>query len=123
MPVVAKKWYQSKTVVVDVITTVIFAAGLIAESVGSLQLDPRVAIGAGIVVAVANFVLRLVTNTAIDGTPAASDAPLAPPMPENVPKAAADFAKQIEQMKQQRDSLNALLASVAAQASTPPPAG
>lgn len=65
-------WYQSRTLIGNIIFIVVFALGLIANSAGALQIDPRVVIVLGIAAAVGNMILRLVTSTAITGTPAAA---------------------------------------------------
>jgi len=71
---ISKPWYQSRTLISNIILIVVFTLGLIADSAGALQIDPRVVIVLGIAVAVGNMILRLVTSTAIVGTPAAAAA-------------------------------------------------
>jgi protein-S-isoprenylcysteine O-methyltransferase Ste14 len=73
----AKPWYESRSILVNAALLVVFAIGLVVQAAGIYHLSPEVVAGLGIVAAVINFALRLITNSAVAGTPAAS----APPPP------------------------------------------
>jgi protein-S-isoprenylcysteine O-methyltransferase Ste14 len=72
-----KPWYQSRTIITNALLLVVFAIGLTVQAAGIYHLSPEIVAGLGIVAGVINFWLRLDTNSAITGTPAAT----APPPP------------------------------------------
>lgn len=64
-----KPWYRSKTFWFNVVTLIVAIATLAADP--SLVKDMNVVAGAAGVVTVGNIILRMLTDTAIEGTPAA----------------------------------------------------
>lgn len=67
-----KKWYLSKTILFNIATLLVIAAGFIADNTGALALPPQTAVWATLVVALGNAALRLGTAAPIAGTPAAA---------------------------------------------------
>lgn len=66
----AKKWYTSRTLWFNALSLVVIIASTLADP--ALVTNPQIVAGAGAVVTIANACLRLVTNSAIAGTPAAA---------------------------------------------------
>lgn len=64
-----KPWYKSKTFWFNIVSIAIAIATLIADP--TLAASPQIVSGAVGVVTIGNLVLRLLTDTAIEGTPAA----------------------------------------------------
>jgi hypothetical protein len=69
-PLVKRPWV-SKTLIVNTVLLIVFAIGLISDSAGVFHLSAQLVAALGVVAAVLNFGLRLATNSAIQGTPAA----------------------------------------------------
>jgi hypothetical protein len=85
-PIVKPAWL-SKTLIVNGVSVVLFGGAAVLDAAGVLHLSAIVVTWLGIALAAGNFGLRLATNTAIAGTPAAA-AVLAPPAAP-APKVAA----------------------------------
>lgn len=68
----AKNWYASRTIIFNALTLLVVAAGFVVDNVGLLDLPAQAGVWATLVVALANAYLRLITNTGIVGTPAAT---------------------------------------------------
>lgn len=71
-PTVPKPFYTSKTLWVAVLQIVILAIALVGQASGVFNLSPQVIAAGGIVSGVLLAILRMVTNSAIAGTPAAA---------------------------------------------------
>lgn len=80
-----KPWYMSRTLWVNLALTVVFALGLVGQLAGVFNISVQYVALAGAVAAVINFVLRLDTNAAIAGTPAAAVLPAPTPAPTPSP--------------------------------------
>jgi hypothetical protein len=72
-----KPWQMSRTLVLNLLLTIVFALGLVGQLAGAFAIDPRYVALAGAAAAIVNFWLRLDTSAPIAGTPAAA----APPTP------------------------------------------
>ena len=75
-----KPWYMSRSLWVAGLQMVILAIALVGQSAGVFHLSPQVIAAGGIASGLLLAVLRMVTNSAIAGTPAAI-AHLEPPAP------------------------------------------
>ena len=74
-----KPWQMSRTLVLNLLLTIVFALGLVGQLAGAFAIDPRYVALAGAAAAIVNFWLRLDTSAPIAGTPAA--AALTGPLP------------------------------------------
>jgi hypothetical protein len=62
----SKKWYQSKTLWVNLLTLTAATIGYIASVAGDLDLNPQVVILlTGVVLPLVNMILRIMTNNGI----------------------------------------------------------
>jgi len=117
-----KPWYLSKTLIANIITLILLAVGLVLENAGALHLDPQAVIWIGIGLAVGNAALRLVTSTAIEGTPAANNAATAvvtTGAPAPAQPTVEDVARLLTDLKAQRDRIDGVLSQAAAVAGPP----
>jgi hypothetical protein len=69
-PMVKPAWL-SKTLIVNGVSVVLFGGAAVLDASGALHLSALVIAWLGIGLGAGNFALRLATNTAIAGTPAA----------------------------------------------------
>lgn len=74
-PMVKPPWL-SKTLIINAVALIAFGLGLLLQAEGVFHLSVEWVTALGIVLAVLNFAVRLGTNSAIAGTPAATLRPL-----------------------------------------------
>lgn len=70
-----KEWWKSKTVIINALFVLLYAATLIIDLATPLGLSAQVVLWLGVAQAVVNFALRLITAQPIQGTPAAKNPP------------------------------------------------
>lgn len=132
-PIAPKPWYQSKTLIVSIGSLIALFVTQLLQNAGALHLDAQTVIWITMGLTTFLAALRLVTNTAIEGTPAAAkvetakadialhamvmnDAAPPPPAQPSI----EDIGRLLAQVKKERDDRNALLDKAAAMASAPP---
>jgi hypothetical protein len=71
----AKPWYTSRSLIFNIASLLVVAAGFIAENTGALNLPDAAGTWATLLVALGNAYLRLITAQPIAGTPAAKEVP------------------------------------------------